>query len=310
MGNSMTAAPRFEYVRKLIDAREAAARHGFPQDDIKIYFPTVLKAARHLADSVAKYYLYASPHDHDPGCGIGLWTADTLEGPWRFQRRVIADCQATPAVLYNEGRQKVTIYSHNPNGVNHVYDSDDGIHFEHRNILDFEPAAHGYGSVFPYTFPDGRQVYCGVFWMGDPTPEYYPCSGLYVSEDGYERWECVAPNLYPPARIYTSDPNAPEIANNPEYVEIGQQQYMVFHSPQGIWAYRVDAWLKPVGYEGVFFAPSNMPEAMNCTGVTSPFLIQDENGVWNMLFGGASGGTINLYLARADVSRNGETHEE
>lgn len=288
---------KFAYARKLIDAAETAQRHDFPREDVKVYFPTVLRASQHLTTPLAKYYLYASPHDHKPGCGIGLWTADALEGPWRFQRRVIADCQATPAVLYHEGRQKVAIYSHNPNGVNHVYDSDDGVHFQHRNVLDFEPAAHGYGSVFPYTFPDGKQAYCAVFWMGDGTPKLHPYAGLYVSEDGYTGWECVAPDLYPPANVYTGDPNAPEIANNPEYVEIGQAQYMVFHSPQGIWAYRLDANLRPVRYEGTLLAPSDMPDAMNCVGVTSPFLIQDDDGVWQMLFGAVTGAAVDLHLA-------------
>ncbi len=101
-----TDIPRFRFIRKLIDARQMNERHGYPEGDVKLCYPTVLEAGRHLPDAMARYYMYSSPHDHRLGCGIGMWTADKVEGPWEFRGRVIGKSQAVPSVVYNKERKK------------------------------------------------------------------------------------------------------------------------------------------------------------------------------------------------------------
>lgn len=295
--------PRFRYCKKLIDVEAVQREHGFPRGDDRIYFPTVLEAHACLADPIARYYLYASPHDHKPGCGIGLWTADRPAGPWTFQRRVIANRQATPSVLFHPERGTVLIYSHYPNGANHIDESDDGVSFRYRGRLGLAPRAHGYGSVFRYAFPDGETMYCAIFWMGlrEERPALHPYSALYVSPDGYGDWRCLGKDFYPPADVFTGDEDAPRLANNPEFVRLGEERYVFFHAPRGIWAYRVDACLRPVAYAGLVFTPAQMPAGLGADAVTSPFLLRGEDGVWNLLFGaGTAGERIDLHLARAD----------
>ncbi len=285
-----TDIPEFIYWKTLIDASDIRAVHGYPDEQTKLCYPTILDAAQHLPAASARYYLYCSPHDHEPGCGVALFVSDHVGGPWKFVQRVIADGKATPSVVYNPEHRKVVVYAHGPNGHNHIYDSDDGVDFTYRGRMNLEPAAQGYGQVFRYTLPGTDSRYCGLFWIGFcPTECSYRChspyTGLYVSSDGYA-WECVERDFYPPASGFTGNEAAPNLANNPHVTWFGSVPYVLFHDDEvGLWAYKIGEDLRPLTYAGLVFDAGKLPSEMGYNSVTSPWVLHDDAGTPYLLFG-------------------------
>jgi len=285
-----TDVPEFVYWKKLIDAADIRAASGYPDEETRLCYPTVLDAAQHLRSARARYYLYCSPHDHDPGCGVGLFVSDNVGGPWTFAQRVIAEGKATPSVVYNPEQNKVVVYAHGPNGQNHIYDSDDGVEFAYRGRMDLDPAAQGYGQVFRYALPGTNSRYCGLFWIGFCPPEcsyrcHSPYTGLYISEDGYT-WECVERDFYPPASEFTGNEGAPALANNPHFTWFGSVPYVFFHDDGvGLWAYKVGEDLRPITYAGLVFHAGKLPSELTYSSVTSPCVLHDDTGKPYLLFG-------------------------
>lgn len=174
-------------------------------------FPTIIRAADHVANPLGTYYLYAAPHD--PPGGIALFYSDSPEGPWTeyagnpvisktWQPHYRVSHVSSPHVIWNDDAGKFYMYFHGNNDKTRVASSTDGINWTYENVAvttaDFSGVSEAsYARVFEYTIPSKnnkyimllmgnnggtRKIYLawsddGLNWTAQPTPMLSPASG-------------------------------------------------------------------------------------------------------------------------------------
>lgn len=134
-------------------------------------FPTIVRAADHLPDPLATYYLYTSPHDA-PG-GIALFLSDSLDGPWTPypQNPVIPKIDgvthiSSAHVLWSETEGRFLLYFHGENVHTRLATSPDGVTWTHEGIVIAAPPtaqAASYARVFELEIPRLGNTYTMLY---------------------------------------------------------------------------------------------------------------------------------------------------
>lgn len=183
-------------------------------------FPGLFRAGRHLAEPLAEWYMYYSPHN-SPG-GICLATADNLEGPWSeyphnpligkiWDPHYSVSHVASPHPLWIEAEKRLFLYFHGENTTTRLATSADGLSFQYEgvaaDVTGFDDISEcSYARVFAHPLPDRGAQYV-LIMMGNNrgTRRLY----LAWSPDG-RTWETQrAPMVSPPAGLDDGQTSAP-----------------------------------------------------------------------------------------------------
>lgn len=141
-------------------------------DGSDLIFPSIIKADDYFDSPLAPYYLYTSPH---AGADVRLYTADAVEGPWKFHSTVVneaiarVDHVSSPHAVWNEKAKALFLYVHAPNAQTVYCHSRDGIHFEFGAVcvtrdminerIDFKSKSASYARIYRYRIPEYRNTW-------------------------------------------------------------------------------------------------------------------------------------------------------
>ena len=205
-----------------------------------LIFPSVVKAADHLAAPLDNYYMYYAPHN-EPG-GICLATAPSLDGPWTEypHNPLIANAWpghysvshvSSPDVIWVAEESKFFLFYHGENTDTRTASSADGVHFEYEGVavrvadLGADFAGAFYARAFRHSVAKGKDGYVllfvGLRELGAGKYE----SGLYVAESPDARHWRVRPK---PAILGGAVDDA-RYSWSPFLFRGGEQLYLAYH---------------------------------------------------------------------------------
>lgn len=233
-------------------------------------FPTVIKASDYIANPLATYYLYASPHDA-PG-GIALFYSDSLDGDWTEYAtnprisNVTAQYSvlhvSSPHVIWVPEEQRFFMYFHGDNDITRYSTSADGINWTYGGVAIDAKATKmwsaSYARVFRYTIPRLGNKYVMLYHEQYPFTD--PAKELIrirlATSDNARQW-----TLQPEVLITPSGIEGRRISS-PTYFPWDGKHYVMYHSSAGdIHVTEVGANFDKENHLGVFYdSTANFPD--------------------------------------------------
>jgi hypothetical protein len=284
-GDARAQAPDLVYSRVLIDRFTA----GYSPTD-ELIFPTVIRAADHVANPLGTYYLYYAPHDA-PG-GIALAYASDIQGPYTeysgnpiltrtHQGRFDVSHVSSPNVVWMAQYSLYFMYFHGENTTTRWAYSRDGVRWDvASDNVALRAADWGasvtetsYARVYEHTIPRFGDRY--TMLMMTLRAGGSRRIGLATSRDGKHFTprdrELIAPG-----------PGEGTDLSGPNYWPSRGRHFVVYHGSTGGCFYTdVGAGFDREDHQGLFYGPeASYPEfgkAADCT-------LFHAGGRWNMLY--------------------------
>jgi hypothetical protein len=287
--------PSYAYQGPVLDL--SALRYDPCHDWI---FPSIIRAADHIASPLGRYYLYYAPHDA-PG-GLCLAYADAVGGPWTeyAENPIVARTWlphhdvshiSSPHVLWMPDEQKYFLYYHGENDTTRLATSQDGIHFTYEGEVVTTAMYDGitessYARVFPCRHATRGACYVMLF-MGNNagTRRIYAA----WSQDGRTFESQRTPLINPPPGTNVTQVGAPW------YFAKDGRHFVIFHGDQTDARLNnviTDMYLAEVGADfteekhlGFYYRREEVsPENMRAS---DPCLFQDGEDEWLFMSVGA-----------------------
>jgi len=91
-----------------------------PSAATEIIWASVIRVDTLIVDELAKYYMYASPHN-EAGTGVYLYGADSLDGSWTLHsetpivaKEIVTDAThiSSPFIIWNDDTSEFHLYFH------------------------------------------------------------------------------------------------------------------------------------------------------------------------------------------------------
>ena len=279
-------------------------------------FPTLLDAATHLDEPLARYYLYTAPHNN-PG-GISLFFADDLEGPWQeyehnpiiehvWEPHYSVSHVSSPHVVWLEDENSLFLYFHGENSTTRYATSTDGIEFTYGGVAlhagDLEGQVHAvsYARVTEHTIPGRDNRYLMTFM------DAVPGDGL----GGYERRIRLA--VSDDARSWSVDPD-PLVSPHPSegtsisgatYFPWNGGHYIAYHGSSGnIFLTDVGSGFDREDHVGILYQPGEGPPENG--RAAAPYFVLDGDQL-HMFYEVGTRGATTIARAVADLTVPGAT---
>lgn len=199
------ALPEFHHRGVAIDPDDLT--HFEPTGEV--IFPSIVRAADHVDEPLATYYLYYAPHEN-PG-GISVAYSDSLDGPWeeyagnplvpaRWEPHHDVSHVSSPHVLWNEAEERFFLYYHGENDTTRLATSPDGLDFTYDSVVLTTADIPGnseasYARVFEHTLPSVGNTYT-MLLMGN---ERGTRKIWFATSDDGRNWEARTSPLISPS---------------------------------------------------------------------------------------------------------------
>lgn len=257
-------------------------------------FPSIIRAADHIANPLGTYYMYYAPHDA-PG-GMALRYSNSISGPWteyannpilnrNHQNKFSVTHVSSPHVMWMPQYNKYFMYFHGENTTTRWAHSADGINWDVAND-NVAINTTDWGATFGTTFSESSYARVYEYTIPRFGDRYTMISmlirsgngrriGLATSNDGKNftprDWSLVAPQGSEGTQL-----------SGPSYIEYNGRHYVLYHSDSGnIYQTEVGSNFDLENHLGIFHDPS--PAAPELNKAADPFLLYAENQ-WHLFY--------------------------
>ena len=212
----------------------------------------VIRMEGRLANPLAGYYLYYSPHKH---AGIGLAYADSITGPWtEYEGNPVIESTAIPDIRFLETTGKFHLWGHRKNSQTEMWTSTNGIHFDHHSVsvaarrIGTRNATYTRAYEYPLKRHGSRYI---MLYSGFIEKRAIRCIWLAYSKDGVS-WEQETNPLVEPIAGENND------LYGPSFFQWEGKNYVVYQDHTGnrgglVNYVELDQQLHPVGADGERF---------------------------------------------------------
>jgi hypothetical protein len=214
--------------------------------------PALIKMEGRLANPLGRYYLYYSAHNHS---GIGLATADSLEGPWiEVAGTPLIRDVAIPDVLWIKESGRLHLWAHGSNSHTDLWTSHDGINFQRHSTsiraatINTRNATYSRAYDYPLERFSSRYI---MLYSGLIEERGVRAIWLAISNDA-ETWTQLSTPLVEPAEHETT------AIYDPALLRLDDRTFIVYNDASGhrggsIRYVEIDRELNPLGSGGERF---------------------------------------------------------